>query len=85
VGTARSIRQQLTRQDIEDFLAQPELLQALLQPIIELEGALRAQAERESAATQLYSADEEQIPEAYRELVEEYYRTLSEGDSGGAD
>jgi hypothetical protein len=84
VGTARSIRQQLTRQNIEDFLAQPELLQALLQPIVELEGALRAQAELESAATQLFSADEEAIPDAYRELVEQYYRTLSEGDSGGA-
>ena len=84
VGTARSIRLQLTRQNIEDFLAQPELLQALLQPIVELEGALRAQAELESAATQLFSADEEAIPDAYRELVEQYYRTLSEGDSGGA-
>lgn len=84
VGTARSIKQQLTRQNIEDFLAQPELLQALLQPIVELEGALRAQAELESAATQLFSADEEAIPDAYRELVEQYYRTLSEGDSGGA-
>ena len=84
VGTVRSIRQQLTRQNIEDFLAQPELLQALLQPIVELEGALRAQAELESAATQLFSADEEAIPDAYRELVEQYYRTLSEGDSGGA-
>ncbi len=83
VGTARSIRQQLSRQDIEAFLAQPELLQALLQPIVELEGALRAQAELESAATQLYSADDEAIPDAYRELVEQYYRTLSEGDSGG--
>ena len=83
VGTARSIRQQLTRKDIEAFLAQPELLQALLQPIVELEGALRAQAELESAATQLYSADDEAIPDAYRELVEQYYRTLSEGDSGG--
>ena len=84
VGTARSIRQQLTRRNIEDFLAQPELLQALLQPIVELEGALRAQAELERAATQLFSADEEAIPDAYRELVEQYYRTLSEGDSGGA-
>jgi hypothetical protein len=83
VGTARSIRQQLSRQDIEAFLAQPELLKALLQPIVELEGALRAQAELESAATQLYSADDETIPDAYRELVEQYYRTLSEGDSGG--
>ena len=44
-GNARSIRQQLTQQDIEDFINQPELFRQLLQPIIELEGALRAQAE----------------------------------------
>ena len=67
-----------------DKASDSQQLQALLQPIVELEGALRAQAELESAATQLFSADEEAIPDAYRELVEQYYRTLSEGDSGGA-
>ena len=49
-GNARSIRQQLTQQDIEDFLNQPELFQELLQPILELEGALRAQAELDEIA-----------------------------------
>lgn len=83
VGTARSVRSQLSRQDVEDFLQRPELFEALLNPIIELEGALRAQAEREAASQQLFTADEEQVPEAYRDLVEQYYRTLSEGDSGG--
>ena len=39
-GDARSVTQQITRQDIEDFLNQPELFRALLQPVIELEGAL---------------------------------------------
>lgn len=83
VGTARSVRSQLSRQDIEDFLQRPELFEALLNPIIELEGALRAQAEREAASQQLFTADEEAIPDAYRDLVEQYYRTLSEGERGG--
>ncbi len=83
VGTARSVRSQLSRQDIEDFLQRPELFEALLNPIVELEGALRAQAEREAASQQLFTADEEAIPEAYRDLVEQYYRTLSEGEAGG--
>lgn len=78
IGNARSIRQQLTQQGIEDFLNQPELFSKLLQPIIELEGALRAQAELDSINNKLYAATDEDIPEAYRELVEEYYRVLSE-------
>jgi hypothetical protein len=91
VGNARAIRQQLTQQGIEDFLSQPELFRGLLQPIIELEGALRAQAELDSINSKLYAADDEDIPEEYRELVEEYYRVLSENqgsvsrDSGSVD
>ncbi|MCG8415023.1 MAG: hypothetical protein MI746_12460, partial [Pseudomonadales bacterium] len=77
-GNARSIRQQLTRQDIEDFLNQPDLFQQLLQPIIELEGALRAQAELDEINNKLFAASDEEIPEQYRELVEQYYRVLSE-------
>jgi len=77
-GNARSIRQQLTQQDIEDFLNQPELFQRLLQPILELEGALRAQAELDEINNKLYAAADEEIPEEYRELVEQYYRVLSE-------
>ena len=77
-GNARSIRQILTQQGIEDFLNQPELFRELLQPIIELEGALRAQAELDAINKKLYAVTEEDIPEEYRELVQEYYRVLSE-------
>ena len=77
-GDARSVTQQITRQDIEDFLNQPELFRALLQPVIELEGALRAQAELEQINERLYATIEEDIPDEYRDLVQEYYRVLSE-------
>ncbi len=82
-GNARSIRQQLTQQDIEDFLNQPELFRQLLQPILELEGALRAQAELNEINNKLYAAADEEIPEQYRELVEQYYRVLSESQGSG--
>ena len=78
IGNARSIRQQLTQQDIEDFLNQPELFRQLLQPIIELEGALRAQAELDNINKKLYATVDEDIPDEYRDLVQEYYRVLSE-------
>ena len=78
IGNARSIRQQLTQQDIEDFLNQPELFRQLLQPITELEGALRAQAELDNINNKLYASVDEDIPDEYRDLVEEYYRVLSE-------
>ena len=77
-GDARSVTQQITRQDIEDFLNQPELFRALLQPVIELEGALRAQAELKQINERLYATIEEDIPDEYRDLVQEYYRVLSE-------
>ncbi len=77
-GNARSIRQQLTQQDIEDFLNQPELFRQLLQPILELEGALRAQAELDNINNKLFAQSEEDIPDEYRDLVQEYYRVLSE-------
>ncbi len=77
-GKARSIAQQITRQDIEDFLNQPELLAALLQPVIELEGALRAQAELDALDERLHATLEEEIPDEYRDLVRDYYRILSE-------
>ena len=78
LANARSVRQQLTRQDIEDFLNQPELFRQLLQPITELEGALRAQAELDNINNKLYATADEDIPDEYRELVEDYYRVLSE-------
>ena len=77
-GNARSIRQILTQQDIEDFLNQPELFRQLLEPILELEGALRAQAELDAINNKLYAVIEEDIPDEYRDLVQEYYRVLSE-------
>ena len=77
-GNARSVAQQITRQDIEDFLNQPELFRALLEPVIELEGALRARAELERINNRLYATAEEDIPDEYRDLVQEYYRVLSE-------
>lgn len=83
-GNARSIRQQLTQQDIEDFINQPELFRQLLQPILELEGALRAQAELDNINNKLYATFDEEVPEAYRELVEEYYRVLSESQGSGS-
>jgi hypothetical protein len=78
IGNARSIRQQLTQQDIEDFLNQPDLFRQLLEPITELEGALRAQAELDAINNKLYAAADEDIPDEYRDLVQEYYRVLSE-------
>jgi hypothetical protein len=78
LGNARSIRQQLTQHDIEDFLNQPELFRQLLEPIIELENALRAQAELDSINQKLYASVDEDVPDEYRDLVEEYYRVLSE-------
>lgn len=78
IGNAKSIRQQLTQQDIEDFLNQPELFRQLLQPITELEGALRAQAGLDNINNKLYATVDEDIPDEYRDLVEEYYRVLSE-------
>ncbi len=83
IGNARSIRQQLTQQDIEDFLNQPELFRQLLQPILELEGALRAQAELDNINNKLYATVDEDIPDEYRDLVEEYYRVLSENQGSG--
>ena len=78
LGNARSVRQELTRSEIEDFLAQPELLRALIDPIVELSGALRARAELESVGEKLFLELDQTIPREYRDLVKEYYRALSE-------
>ncbi|OGT74357.1 MAG: hypothetical protein A3H44_02070 [Gammaproteobacteria bacterium RIFCSPLOWO2_02_FULL_57_10] len=83
LGNARSIRSELTSQGIEDFLSQPELFAALLQPIMELEAELRAQAEMDRINQKLYASADEDVPDQYRRLVEEYYRVLSE--TNGAD
>jgi hypothetical protein len=84
LGNARSIRSEITRQSIEDFLSQPELFTALLQPIMELEAALRAQAELDRINQKLYASADEDVPDQYRRLVEEYYRVLSENNGAGS-
>lgn len=77
-GNARSIRTELTEQALEEFMNQPELLAAMLQPLIELENDLRARAELAQIVRRLYAVSEEDIPDQYRRLVEDYYRALSE-------
>lgn len=78
LGNARSVRQELTRSEIEDFLAQPELLRALIDPITQLSGALRARAELESVGEKLFLELDQTVPAEYRDLVKEYYKALSE-------
>lgn len=80
-GNARSISSEITQQSLEAFMNQPELLRGLLQPLIELESDLRARAELAQITRRLYSVSEEDIPDQYRRLVEDYYRALSENRS----
>jgi len=80
-GNARSISTEITSQSLEAFMNQPELLQGVLQPLIELESDLRARAELARITRRLYTVSEEDIPEEYRQLVEAYYRALSENRS----
>ena len=77
-GNARSISSEITRQSLEDFMNQPELLRGLLQPLIELESDLRARAELAQISRRLFTVSDEDIPDQYRQLVESYYRALSE-------
>jgi hypothetical protein len=86
LGNARSIRSQITRQGLEDFMSQPELLEQLLEPLVELESELRARAELEAVEQRLYALNDEEVPEQYQRLVEAYYRALSDSgaDSGGS-
>ena len=60
------------------------MFRRLLEPILELEGALRAQAELDNINNKLFATADEDIPDEYRELVENYYRVLSE-NQGTAD
>jgi hypothetical protein len=76
---ARSIERELTQREIEDFLSQPDLWRKLLEPVKELEAALRAQAEVSRIKKRLFSAREQEVPTPYRHQVEEYYRDLSRG------
>jgi len=83
LSNARTIRSDITAAGIEDFLNQPELFQALLQQVIELESTLRAQAELEKINEKLYASADEDVPDQYRRLVEQYYRVLSETKEEG--
>ena len=74
-GNARSIRQQLTQQDIEEFLNQHSSLKKQITKI---------QAELDNINNKLFATADEDIPDEYRELVENYYRVLSE-NPGTAD
>jgi hypothetical protein len=60
------------------------LFTALLQPIVELEADLRAQAELDRINEKLYASADEDIPDQYKRLVEEYYRVLSENNGSGS-
>ena len=60
------------------------MFRQLLQPIVELEGALRAQAELDNINNKLYASFDEEVPEEYRDLVQEYYRVLSEGQGSNS-
>lgn len=75
---ARSIYRELTRKQIEDFMNQPDLWQALLEPARELASALRAQAESNRFKDNPFSPSEQAPPARYKSLVETYYRSLSE-------
>lgn len=76
---ARSIHRELTQREIEDFLNQPDMWKKLLESVKELESKIRAQAEISESKNRLFSQMVEEVPIAYKDLVEEYFRTLSEG------
>ncbi len=78
VYDARSIHRQLTQQEIEDFLTQPELWQQLLSAAKELESTLTTQSEIDQLQKKLFSTLEEEIPASYQHLIENYYQNLSE-------
>ena len=77
---ARSIQRELTQKEIEDFLAQPDLWQKLLEPVRELESTLQAQAEGDLLKKKIFAVPEETMPSSYRDQVAEYYRELSRGN-----
>ena len=74
---ARSIHRELTQKEIEDFLSQPDLWKQLLEDVRELESALRAQAEVLKFKKNLFMSQDGELPDDYRQLIEEYYRNLS--------
>ena len=78
---ARSIQRELTQNEIEDFLAQPDLWKKLLEPVRELESTLRAEADGSQLEKNVFTAPEETVPTPYRNQVEDYYRALSRVDA----
>jgi hypothetical protein len=74
---ARSIQRELTQKEIEDFLSQPDLWHKLLDPVRELESTLRAEAKDSTLEKKIFSVPRENLPDQYRDQVEEYYRELS--------
>jgi hypothetical protein len=74
---ARSIHRELTQKEIEDFLSQPDLWKQLLEDVRELESALRVQAELLKFEENLFLSQDGELPNDYRQLIEEYYRNLS--------
>ncbi|MDX1490661.1 MAG: DUF4175 family protein [Pseudohongiellaceae bacterium] len=86
LSTARTIRSDITAAGVEDFLNQPELFAQLMKQIVELESTLRAQAELARINEKIYAPTDEDVPDQYQRLVEQYYRVLSEtsGEGGAA-
>jgi hypothetical protein len=60
-GNARSVSEEISQQSIESFLNQPELLESILQPLVELESQLRAAAELSAVSQRLFNVSEEDI------------------------
>jgi len=75
---ARSIHRELSRKQIEDFMYQPDLWRALLEPARELASALRARADANRFKDYPFSPSEQAPPAQYESQVETYYRSLSE-------
>lgn len=77
-ASARAVRTQLTQKSLDEFLNQPELLAALVKPLVELERQLRMESQLSAIDKKLFSASEQDVPEQYKSMVENYYRLLSE-------
>jgi|TARA_B100000315_G_scaffold250891_1_gene284623 hypothetical protein len=80
---ARSIDRQLSKDMVEQFLNQPDLLQQLLNPIIALEKKLAASSEIDKLRQRLLVTSNEEVPAEYEKLVQQYYKSLSESRTTG--
>ena len=79
---ARSVHRELRQKEIEDFLAQPDLWKRLEKPLEEIQAKLRAQTELNQVKKKLFTTPQEDIPPTYQDLVENYYRALSQENQG---